>query len=101
MKTITLTPTGEQKFFHEYYSPFIMASDVDMPKMHNRGYNTYGFNEAVTVNYSNMPIQSCEKVTPRMIKEHSDILIYRKDGSTCSAIFTRTIFDGVVTDKGR
>ncbi len=90
---IELTYTGEQKIYHDHHKPFIVKASIDLPKMYNAGWNCFMF-EGGEPNFSlknELPLRvklDSEKYT---FFETEAIEVTRKDGTTCSGYFTRTI----------
>jgi hypothetical protein len=79
---ITITNTGEQKAYHNYFKPFICNSDIDLPKMYNQGYNSFRFiGEEPTFKGDNMP-QILKQETKNYLFYECQIIVVRKDTTT-------------------
>ncbi len=96
---IHLTATGKQKQYNEYFKPFIVKADIELPKMYNKGYNHFDFDEPVTFTQSNIPFVTAkmgfrgelEKETAYYKYYDTQIQVIRADGSTVSGNCYRTV----------
>jgi hypothetical protein len=90
MKTINLKNTGEQIIYHDYFKPFICTADIDPPKMYNQGLNNFRFVEPVNFTGENMP-EILVRETNNYLFYEADIQVIRKDKSTVSGFYYKTI----------
>lgn len=90
MKVI-LNCTGEQIIYNDYFKPFKCVANVDLPKMYNAGYNTYEFvGNKLTFEGVNMP-EIINYESDNYIKYDFQIIVFRKNGTTVSGSYTKTI----------
>jgi hypothetical protein len=88
---INLKATGEQKIFNDYFKPYVLASDIDMPKMYNQGYNSYRFiGGEPNFRGIDIPVNLRSETNNYKFFE-SQIIVYRKDKSTCSGTYNKTL----------
>jgi len=90
---IQLTYTGEQKVYHAHHKPFVLQSDIDLPKMHNAGWNSFAFDggEPDFVLTNDLPLTIKFEVAERIYFESVGIEIARSNGTTVSGYFQRTL----------
>ena len=91
MNTIKITCTNEQIVYHDYFKPFICTSDIDLPKMYNQGYNSFRFigGEPEFIGL-NMP-EILKNETNNYLFYECQVQVKRKDGSTASGYYYKTV----------
>ena len=99
MKRITITPTGEQKIYHDYFKPIICTSDIDLPKQYNQGYNSFRFvgGEPELIS-NNIPVE-LKMETANYIFYENQIQVLRSNGTTVSGYFLITHNKGTGENK--
>ena len=88
---ITITNTGEQKIYHDYFKPFICKSDLDLPKMYNQGYNSFCFiGQEPEFKADKMP-EILKNETNNYFFYECQIEVLRKDNSKCFGYYYKTV----------
>ena len=90
-KDITLTSTGEQICYHDYFKPFMCTSSIDMPKQYNQGWNSYRFvGGEPNFTGQNMP-KILKRETNLYLYYECQIRVFRADKTTVSGYYYLTV----------